>query len=112
MKDLTATIKENKLIAENIYELTLTLPQKMEVKGGQFVNISTGDSSQLLRRPFGVMKAEGNDITLCYQVKGAGTQNLADMKAGQTLEILLPLGNGFDLSGFKKVAVLVGGVGV
>ena len=33
------------------------------------------------------MKAEGNDITLCYQVKGAGTQNLADMKAGQTLEI-------------------------
>ncbi len=112
MKDLTATIKENKLIAENIYELTLTLPQKTEVKGGQFVNISTGDSSQLLRRPFGVMKAEGNDITLCYQVKGSGTQNLADMKVGQTLEILLPLGNGFDLSGFKKVAVLGGGVGI
>ncbi len=112
MKDLTAIIKENKLIAENIYGMTLTLPEKLEIKGGQFVNISTGDNSQLLRRPFGVMKAEGMDITLCYQVKGAGTQNLANMQAGQTLKILLPLGNGFDLKGYKKVAVIGGGVGI
>lgn len=112
MKDLTATIKENKLIAENIYELTLTLPEKLEIKGGQYVNISTGDNSQLLRRPFGVMKAEGKDITLCYQIKGAGTQNLANLKASQTLNILLPLGNGFNLQGYKKVAVIAGGVGI
>lgn len=112
MKDLTAIIKENKLIAENIYGMTLTLPEKLEIKGGQFVNISTGDNSQLLRRPFGVMKAEGMDITLCYQVKGAGTQNLANMQASQTLKILLPLGNGFDLKGYKKVAVIGGGVGI
>ncbi|MDE5943233.1 MAG: dihydroorotate dehydrogenase electron transfer subunit [Clostridia bacterium] len=112
MKDLKAVIKENKLIAENIYELTLTLPEKVNIKGGQFVNISTGDSSKLLRRPFGVMKAEGKDITLCYQVKGGGTQNLAQMKAGQNIDILMPLGNGFDLRGFKKVAVIGGGVGI
>ncbi|MDE7452792.1 MAG: dihydroorotate dehydrogenase electron transfer subunit, partial [Clostridia bacterium] len=99
-------------IAENIYELTVTLPEKLEIKGGQFVNISTGDNSQLLRRPFGVMKAEGRDITLCYQVKGTGTQNLANLKAGQTLKVLLPLGNGFALKGYKKIAVIGGGVGI
>ena len=64
MKDFTVTIKENKIIAENIYELTLALPEKSEIKGGQFVNVSTGDNSQLLRRPFGVMKVEGKDVTL------------------------------------------------
>lgn len=112
MKDLTATVKENKLIAESIYALTLSLPERQEIKGGQFANISAGDNSLLLRRPFGVMKTDGNDITLCYRVNGAGTQNLAKAKAGQTLKILLPLGNGFDLGGYKKVVVIGGGVGI
>lgn len=113
MKDLKATVKSNQIIAENIYSLTVTLPESAgEIHGGQFVNISTGDLSHLLRRPLGVAKVEGNDITVCYQVKGSGTQNLATLKEGAAVNILLPLGNGFDLKGCKSVAVLGGGVGV
>ncbi len=56
--------------------------------------------------------AEGNDLSLCYQVKGKGTVNLTEIKCGDKLNVLLPLGNYFDLSGYKSIAVIGGGVGV
>lgn len=113
MKDLIAKVKANGQIAENIYMITLTLPQSAgKIRGGQFVNLSVGDDSYLLRRPLGVMKTEGDEVSLCYQLKGDGTHRLAAVKAGETLKILLPLGNGFNLTGYKKVAVIGGGVGV
>ena len=60
MKDIIAKVKENKEIAQNVYSLTVTLSEDVgEIRGGQFLNISTGDSSRLLRRPLGVVKAEG-----------------------------------------------------
>lgn len=112
MKDVLSTVKANREIAENIYMITLTLPEKIELRGGQFVNLATGDNSLLLRRPLGVCTVEGDELSFCYQVKGKGTKKLTEAKAGDKLKILLPLGNGFDLSAFKKVAVLGGGVGV
>ena len=113
MKDLLAAVKSNVLVAENIYMITLTLPESAgKIKGGQFVNLSTGDGSHLLRRPLGVMKVEGDDISLCYQLKGDGTRKLSEAKAGDKLKILLPLGNAFYLSGRKNIIVICGGVGV
>ncbi len=112
MKDYSATVKSNEKIAENIYMLTLTLPETVKVRGGQFVNLETGDVSQLLRSPLGVCKAEGKEITVCYQVKGAGTKKLTEAKAGQNLKVLMPLGNGFNLENYKNIAVIGGGVGV
>lgn len=113
MKDCIATVTENKEIAQNIFSLTLGLPESVgQIHGGQFVNLSTGDRSRLLRRPFGVMKAEGNEITVCYQVKGEGTRALTEAKAGDRLRVLLPLGNWFDLDDYRSVAVVGGGVGI
>ncbi|MDE6442648.1 MAG: dihydroorotate dehydrogenase electron transfer subunit [Clostridia bacterium] len=112
MKDVLSTVKSNTLIAENIYMLTLALPENTEkIKGGQFVNIATGDGSHLLRRPLGVMKVEGSELTVCYQVKGEGTVKLSKAQSGDKLKVLLPLGNGFDLQG-KNIAVIGGGVGI
>ena len=113
MKDLISTVKSNIIIAENIYMLTLTLPEDAgKIKGGQFVNLATGDGMHLLRRPLGVMKVEDNDVTVCYQLKGEGTVKLSQAKAGGKLKILLPLGNGFNLEGAKSVSVIGGGVGI
>lgn len=112
MKDYVATVKSNAAIAENIYMLTLVLPEAAEVHGGQFVNVETGEGSQLLRRPLGVCKAEGKEISVCYQVKGAGTKKLTEAAAGQKLRVLLPLGNGFNLENYKNIAVIGGGVGI
>ena len=42
MKDLLSTVKSNTPIAENIYMMTLTLPESAgKIKGGQFVNLAT-----------------------------------------------------------------------
>ena len=113
MKDLLATVKQNVEIAENIYKMTLTLPESAgELLGGQFVNLSTGENAQLLRRPLGICLADGKDISVCYQLKGKGTKNLAEAKAGDKLKVLLPLGNGFSLKNAKNIAVIGGGVGI
>ena len=113
MKDLIATVKSNREIAENIYMITLELPESVgEMHGGQFVNLSTGNGANLLRRPLGVCIAEGNEVSVCYQVKGGGTRYLTGVEAGRKLQVLLPLGNWFDLDDVKNVVVIGGGVGV
>ncbi|MGN0806116.1 MAG: dihydroorotate dehydrogenase electron transfer subunit [Candidatus Coproplasma sp.] len=114
MKELLSTVKECKYIAENVYSLTVTLPESAgEIKGGQFLNISTGDNSRLLKRPLGIVKAEGLDVTVCFQVKGEGTVALSKAKPGDKLSVLLPLGNGFNLpESAKNIVVLGGGVGI
>lgn len=113
MKDLTATVKSNEKIAENIYMITLSLPEDAgEIHGGQFVNLSTGSGENLLRRPLGVCIANGRDVSVCYQVKGKGTRYLSEVGSGRKLQVLLPLGNWFDLEKYKSVAVVGGGVGI
>ena len=111
MREVTATILENKSIAEEIYSLTFACEEKIPVRAGQFCMIGVG--AHPLRRPIAVCKAEGDRITVCYRLKGEGTRSLAsDYKAGEKLSVLLPLGNGFSLKKEqKKIAVVGGGVG-
>lgn len=114
MKEVISTVKEVVRIADNVYSLTVALPEPVgEVRGGQFLNISTGDNSRLLKRPFGIVRAEGCDVTVCFQVKGEGTQALANARKGDELSVLLPLGNGFILpESAKNIVVIGGGVGI
>lgn len=114
MKEVLSTVKNCTYIAENVYSLTVTLPESAgEIKGGQFLNIATGDNSRLLKRPLGIVKAEGLDVTVCFQVKGDGTVALSKAKQGDKLAVLLPLGNGFNLpENAKNIVVLGGGVGI
>ena len=46
----------------------LSRRHSLSLHGGQFVNLSTGDNSLLLRRPLGVCIAENNELSLCYQI--------------------------------------------
>lgn len=114
MKEVASTVKECKLIADNVYSLTVTLAESAgQIKGGQFLNISTGDKSRLLKRPLGIVKVDGLDVTVCFQVKGEGTIALSKAQRGDKLDVLLPLGNGFNLpENAKNVVVLGGGVGI
>ncbi len=113
MKELIAKVKQNGQIARGIYLMTITLPEEVPVKGGQFLNIATGNPANLLKRPFGIMRKEGKDITFCYQLKGEGTICLSKAQAGNELAVTLPLGNGFDIpESAQKIAVVGGGVGI
>ncbi len=112
MKDYIATVVKNEKIAENIHAVTFLLDEDISVRCGQFGNIAVG-GSHLLRRPIAVCKAEGREVTFCYQIKGEGTQRLRDTVAGTKLKVLMPLGNGFFVEEEeKKIALVGGGVGV
>ena len=55
----------------------------------------------------------GDTLTLIYKVVGKGTEQMAGMVAGQTLDVLTGLGNGYDLSKAGDKPLLIGGgVGV
>ncbi len=112
MKDYIATIVKNEKIAENIHAVTFELGETPNVRAGQFGDIAVG-GTHLLRRPIAICKTKGSQVTFCYQVKGEGTQLLRDKNAGETCNVLLPLGNGFFVEEReKKVAIVGGGVGV
>lgn len=80
-------------------------------KPGQFINIKL--EGKYLRRPISVCDYDDETITIIYKIVGSGTEQLALMKAGDTLDILNGLGNGFDvtLAGDNPV-IIGGGVGV
>lgn len=77
---------------------------------GQFLHIRCGDTN-LLRRPISISDIRDGMITIVFQVRGEGTKWLADRQTGDALDILGPLGNGFDLGG-KNIILVGGGIGV
>ena len=82
---------------------------------GQFVNVSPPLDAALLRRPLAVYRSHGGtDIELLFKVVGRGTAALAAVARGDVVDVIGPLGNGFELMGEPpETAVLVaGGFGV
>ncbi len=80
-------------------------------KPGQFVNIKCGEGN-LLRRPISICDAEGDTLRVVFQAKGEGTRWLAQRRSGDELDVLGPLGHGYDYPETGKVLVVGGGIGV
>jgi dihydroorotate dehydrogenase electron transfer subunit len=92
--------------------LRIETPAAAQAKPGQFIMIRTSDASTpLLRRPISLHDGHGRTLDIFFQVAGRGTALLAAKNEGETLDILGPLGNGFDLAGVYagSTAWLVGG---
>lgn len=100
-------------IAHHIFELTVQGELTGEMKApGQFVHVRVADSFEpLLRRPISVASIdfESNQFTMIYRAEGRGTTLLSEKKAGDTVDILGPLGNGFPVEQAKQKAYLIGG---
>jgi dihydroorotate dehydrogenase electron transfer subunit len=81
---------------------------------GQFVMISCGmDSGRLLRRPISINRVVENRVDFLFAQIGAGTNWLAQRKAGDLIDILGPLGNGFSIRPETRNLLLVaGGMGI
>lgn len=78
---------------------------------GQFVTLYSRDRSRILPRPFGICDTKPGQIRLVFRVVGAGTAEFASYKAGDPVEIMGPLGNGFPWEG-NHVLVVGGGSGL
>ncbi len=110
MKNLQFTIKENKALTDTVYEMKLS-GDTAGIAPGQFVNITV--PGFFLRRPISVCDCEAGMLTLVYKTVGRGTEAMAGLKPGETLDLLTNLGNGYDLSTAGEAPLLVGGgVGV
>ena len=88
-----------------------------EMLPGQFVEVRVdGSSTTFLRRPISInfVDKQANELWLLVACVGDGTRRLAELKAGDTLNCVLPLGNGFTLPFTLHPSPLLvgGGVGV
>ena len=110
MKQTIFTITENTPLTATVYRMVLA-GDTDGIVTGQFVNILL--DGLYLRRPISVCDCQGDTLTLIYKVVGKGTAQMAAMTAGQTLDLLTGLGNGYDLRKAGDHPLLLGGgVGV
>lgn len=77
---------------------------------GQFINIQL--DGRFLRRPISVCDYDDTTVTIIYKVVGEGTEMMSALSAGETLDVLTGLGNGYDISQGTKPMLIGGGVGV
>jgi len=84
-----------------------------QAKPGQFVMIYLNDSERLLPRPISICDADKTNctVTLIYAVVGTGTKIISNWPAGKDVQIMGPLGNGFDLANIKSATLVGGGLG-
>ena len=92
-----------------LIKLTDTVPLP-EMLPGQFVEIRIDNTSEtFLRRPISVCDYDDKTITIIYKVVGEGTEQMSKMKAGETLDLLTGLGNGFNTALSGDAPLLIGG---
>ncbi|GAW66116.1 dihydroorotate dehydrogenase [Geoanaerobacter pelophilus] len=109
-------------LSPNYFRMRMTAPQELLASApGQFLMLKVTDAiDPLLRRPFGLFDvgtftaeyAGCGAQTYCeilYKVVGKGTKLLSALHHGDVVDLLAPLGRGFDLGPAGEEKVLVGG---
>lgn len=106
-------IIEKKTLAKSVYSFTIDAPELAdEAQPGQFANIAAPGFT--LRRPISIcgIDKENGTLRFVFEVRGKGTEEIASLTEGESLDVLGPLGNGFRIPDGKKVVVVGGGIGV
>ena len=106
MKQVFFDIQSNKQLTSDVYELKLVGDTSNILASGQFVNIKI--DGEFLRRPISVCDYQEGELTLVYKVVGKGTEKLSKTASGK-LDVLVGLGNGYDLNKSGKEPLLIGG---
>ena len=104
-------------IAPAIFELVLEGEMVEAMKAGQFLHLRVPDDAHLLRRPISISSIDKlkKQCHLIYRIEGSGTAIFSSLKSGDSLDVMGPQGNGFDLSELNndsKVLLVGGGIGV
>jgi dihydroorotate dehydrogenase electron transfer subunit len=109
MAELCDVISNEKTTAEyEVYSMAIEAKKIANAaKPGQFVHVKCDGFT--LRRPIGIASAKNGRITICYDVKGEGTAWMSKLRKGAKIDVMGPLGNGFDISGDSKKTLLIGG---
>lgn len=112
--DLSVT--ENCNLNQNYFLIKLTSDQKLpDMLPGQFVEVKVeGSPNTFLRRPISINNycAETNELWLLVQKIGDGTRTMGNLKKGDNLNLIFPLGNSFTTPEVNSKSVLLVGGGV
>lgn len=107
-------IVEQSMIATGIYRLVIQDEElAMMAKPGQFINFYTKNSANLLPRPISICQIDkvNHTLVIVYRVVGKGTDEFSKYKAGDTIDVLGTIGNGFELTD-QKALLVGGGIGI
>ncbi len=94
-------------LAPKVFRMVLEGDTSALIAPGQFVNIKL--EGNFLRRPISVCDYDDKTITLIYKVVGEGTEQMSKMQAGEELDLLVGLGNGFNPEKAGEKPLLIGG---
>lgn len=108
---VNAPVEKTIELDNHIYLLKILCPKiASAINPGEFLNIRVSKTMYpLLRRPFSVCDVEGDFIYIMFNVFGEGTKLLSRKHKGDLIDIIGPLGHGFNLGGDYETAVIVGG---
>ena len=103
---------ENIEIAPGIFKISIDI--NLEAEPGQFFMLRADSFRQdpILARPLGVCEQKVDRLMFLVQVVGKGTKLIANLKKGDGVSVLGPLGNGFVKTNDKKIAIVAGGIGI
>lgn len=111
-----ATVIRQEEIGAGIYDLWIATAISKEAKPGQFVMVYPMDKSTILPRPISICEVDTKRcaLRLVYRVAGKGTKEFSWYHGDDHIDIMGPIGNGFDVEKAigKKVALLGGGIGI
>jgi dihydroorotate dehydrogenase electron transfer subunit len=110
MKNVFLKITKNEQLSKDIYLMRLEGDLSDIKNPGEFVEVKLKD--YYLRRPISVHDFSENHLDLLYKVLGHGTKDMTNLKVNEELEVLIGLGNGFDISLSKKPLLIAGGIGI
>jgi len=98
-----------------VYLIWLKSPQIASIaQAGQFAMVRCGEGAEhLLRRPLSIHRLDNNKLAFLFTVVGKGTHWLAQCRAGNNIDLLGPLGNGYSIQpGSHNLLLLAGGIGI
>lgn len=111
-KKMTATVLSQTSLGTDIYDMKIRAAEiAREAKPGQFVSVYSKDGARILPRPISICEIGEDTLRLVYRIAGEGTREFSGLAAGDTVEILGPLGNGFPMEP-EKAFLIGGGIGI
>ncbi len=102
-------------IEEAIYDMVIEEREMAATaRAGQFLSLYLEDESRLLPRPISIcgIDKEAGTIRMVFRIAGEGTRQISRLKAGDTIEVMGSLGNGFFDTEDKVSMVIGGGIGI
>ncbi len=107
---------EQKRLADNVCSTLLKSRIAESCVPGQFVMVGSGSGAHLLRRPISICVSdrEAGTIRLVFRTVGYGTNELSQVREGESVDLMGPLGKGFptnEAADKECILLVAGGIG-